>query len=170
MKVPVVVGNCTGFAVNQTFFPYGQGRSHLSITGKPKKKIVAIYWLQDLTEYGVAMAVLKEYEKAFPDRVFKSPLIELLVKNGRNGKNNGKGHYIYEKGSKPKPDLSVLPIIEESRRLTNIMPGGKPISVTDKVLEMVLFPVVYSGFRHAGFLMKGLLFKHLTLILHLFLE
>ena len=24
-KVPVVVGNCTGFAVNRTFFPYMQG-------------------------------------------------------------------------------------------------------------------------------------------------
>lgn len=24
-KVPIVVGNCTGFAVNRTFFPYTQG-------------------------------------------------------------------------------------------------------------------------------------------------
>lgn len=24
-KAPVVVGNCTGFAVNRTFFPYTQG-------------------------------------------------------------------------------------------------------------------------------------------------
>jgi enoyl-CoA hydratase/3-hydroxyacyl-CoA dehydrogenase len=42
-----------------------------------------------------------------------------------SGKNNGKGYYIYEKGSKPKPDPSVLPIIEESRRICNIMPNGK---------------------------------------------
>lgn len=41
------------------------------------------------------------------------------------GKNNGKGYYIYEKGSQPKPDPAVLPIIEQSRRMTNIMPGGK---------------------------------------------
>lgn len=27
-KVPVVVGNCTGFAVNRTFFPYSQS-AHL---------------------------------------------------------------------------------------------------------------------------------------------
>lgn len=27
-KVPVVVGNCTGFAVNRTFFPYTNG-AHL---------------------------------------------------------------------------------------------------------------------------------------------
>lgn len=29
-KVPVVVGNCTGFAVNRTFFPYSQG-AHLLV-------------------------------------------------------------------------------------------------------------------------------------------
>lgn len=28
-KVPVVVGNCTGFAVNRTFFPYAQGAHFL---------------------------------------------------------------------------------------------------------------------------------------------
>lgn len=116
--------------------------------------------------YGVALAVSKEFASSFPDRTFKSPLVELLVKNGRNGninftkhlhlllfvlkeswnvftcssfdflcaygisgKNNGKGYYTYEKGSKPKPDLSVLPIIEESRRITNMMPGGKVFSL-----------------------------------------
>jgi enoyl-CoA hydratase/3-hydroxyacyl-CoA dehydrogenase len=30
-KVPIVVGNCTGFAVNLTFFPYTQG-SHLLVS------------------------------------------------------------------------------------------------------------------------------------------
>ena len=29
-KSPVVVGNCTGFAVNRTFFPYSQG-AHLLV-------------------------------------------------------------------------------------------------------------------------------------------
>ena len=43
------------------------------------------------------------------------------------GKNNGKGYYIYEKAGKPKPDPSILPIIEESRRLCNIMPNGKVV-------------------------------------------
>ena len=28
-KVPVVVGNCTGFAVNRAFFPYTQGANIL---------------------------------------------------------------------------------------------------------------------------------------------
>ncbi|ONH98172.1 hypothetical protein PRUPE_7G233700 [Prunus persica] len=134
-KVPVVVGNCTGFAVNRAFFPYSQGAHILVNSGVDVFRIdrvisnfgfpIGPFQLQDLAGYGVALAVGKEFATAFPDRTFRSPLVEILIKHGRNGKNNGKGYYIYEKGSKPKPDLSVLPIIEESRRVTNIMPGGK---------------------------------------------
>ncbi|XP_019151408.1 PREDICTED: peroxisomal fatty acid beta-oxidation multifunctional protein AIM1-like [Ipomoea nil] len=157
-KVPVVVGNCTGFAVNRTFFPYSQGAHFLVHLGVDAFRIDAQitkfglpmgpFQLQDLAGYGVAVAVGKEFGAAFSDRVFKSPLVDLLIKSGRNGKNNGKGYYIYQKGTKPKPDPSVLPIIEESRRLINIMPGGKPISVTDQeIVEMVLFPVVNEACR-----------------------
>lgn len=32
-KVPVVVGNCTGFAVNRTFFPYTHGSILLAHLG-----------------------------------------------------------------------------------------------------------------------------------------
>ncbi|KAK4481222.1 hypothetical protein RD792_012105 [Penstemon davidsonii] len=157
-KVPVVVGNCTGFAVNRTFFPYSQSAQLLVNLGVDVFRIDQLisnfglpmgpFQLQDLAGYGVAVATTKEFSSSFPDRTFASPLVELLIKNGRNGKNNGKGYYIYEKGSKPKPDPSVLPIIEESRRLTNIMPGGKPISITDEeIVEMILFPVVNEACR-----------------------
>ncbi|GMQ06504.1 hypothetical protein CsSME_00051065 [Camellia sinensis var. sinensis] len=157
-KVPVVVGNCTGFAVNRTFFPYTQSAQLLVNLGVDVFRIDRLitsfglpmgpFQLQDLAGYGVALAVGKEFADAFPDRTFRSPLVQLLVNNGRNGKNNGKGYYLYEKGSKPKPDPSVLPIIEECRRITNILPGGKPISVTDQeIVEMVLFPVVNEACR-----------------------
>ncbi|KAK3034326.1 hypothetical protein RJ639_032224 [Escallonia herrerae] len=157
-KVPVVVGNCTGFAVNRTFFPYTQGAQLLINLGVDVFRIDRVisnfglpmgpFQLQDLAGYGVALAVGKEFAGAFPDRTFRSSVVELLIKDGRNGKNNGRGYYIYEKGSKPKPDPSVLPIIEEARRLTNIMPEGKPISVTDQeIVEMILFPVVNEACR-----------------------
>ncbi|XP_031129333.1 peroxisomal fatty acid beta-oxidation multifunctional protein AIM1-like isoform X1 [Ipomoea triloba] len=157
-KVPVVVGNCTGFAVNRTFFPYAQGAHFLVNLGVDVFRIDKLiadfglpmgpFQLQDLSGYGVAVAVGKEFSSAFADRTYSSPLLDLLIKSGRNGKNNGKGYYIYEKGSKPKPDPSVLPLVEQSRRLTNIMPGGKPISITDQeIVEMVLFPVVNEACR-----------------------
>eukprot|EP00268_Persea_americana_P001832 TRINITY_DN1054_c0_g1_i1.p1 TRINITY_DN1054_c0_g1~~TRINITY_DN1054_c0_g1_i1.p1 ORF type:complete len:725 (+),score=166.25 TRINITY_DN1054_c0_g1_i1:161-2335(+) len=157
-KVPVVVGNCTGFAVNRTFFPYTQGAHILLHLGVDLFRIDRIissfgmpmgpFQLQDLAGYGVALAVGKEFASAFPDRIFPSPLVDLMVKSGRNGKNNGKGYYIYEKGSKPKPDPSVEAIIEESRRLIKIMSSGKPISVSDQeIVEMVFFPVVNEACR-----------------------
>ncbi|RZC90569.1 hypothetical protein C5167_029702 [Papaver somniferum] len=157
-KVCVVVGNCTGFAVNRTFFPYTQGAHILANLGVDVFKIDRLissfgmpmgpFQLQDLAGYGVAMAVGKEFSTAFPDRTFKSPLVELLLKDGRNGKNNGKGYYKYEKGSRPKPDLTVLPIIKESIKLTKLMPGGKPLSLSDQeIVEMIMFPVVNEACR-----------------------
>ncbi|KAI7732668.1 hypothetical protein M8C21_024517 [Ambrosia artemisiifolia] len=134
-KSPVVVGNCTGFAVNRTFFPYTQGAYvllHLGVDIFRIDRLISSFGLpmgpfqlQDLAGYGVAVAVGKEFATAFPDRTFGSPIVDLMIKSGRNGKNNGKGYYIYEKGSKPKPDPQVFPIIEEAKRLVNIMPGGK---------------------------------------------
>ncbi|XP_009129069.1 peroxisomal fatty acid beta-oxidation multifunctional protein AIM1 [Brassica rapa] len=157
-KVPVVVGNCIGFAVNRTFFPYTQGAHMLVNLGVDLFRVDRVitsfglplgpFQLGDLAGHGIGMAVKEIYAKAYGDRMFRSPLTELLVKSGRNGKINGRGYYIYEKGSKPKPDPSVLSVVEESRKLTNIMPGGKPISVTDKeIVEMILFPVVNEACR-----------------------
>ncbi|XP_068647355.1 peroxisomal fatty acid beta-oxidation multifunctional protein-like [Aristolochia californica] len=157
-KVPVVVGNCTGFAVNRTFFPYTQGAMMLLHLGVDVFRIDRVissfgmpmgpFQLQDLAGYGVALAVGAEFSSAFPGRTFSSPLVQLLVESGRNGKSNGRGYYLYEKGSKPKPDTTVQSIVEESRRRVNIMPGGKPITVSDQeILEMVLFPVVNEACR-----------------------
>lgn len=157
-KVPVIVGNCAGFAVNRTFFPYTQGAhllAHLGIDVFRIDRIISNFGLpmgpfqlEDLGGYNLAMAAEKQYVDTFGDRTFVSPLLRLFVKYGRIGKKNGKGYYVYQKGSKPKPDPAVIPIIEESRKIANVMPGGKPISVTDKeVLEMMLFPVVNEACR-----------------------
>ena len=42
--------------------------------------------LGDLVGYGVSVTVREQFANAFPDRTFTSPLTELLVKSGRNGK------------------------------------------------------------------------------------
>nr|GEY78864.1 peroxisomal fatty acid beta-oxidation multifunctional protein AIM1-like [Tanacetum cinerariifolium] len=143
-KSPVVVGNCTGFAVNRTFFPYTHGAHsllHLRVDLFRIDRLISRFFLpmgpfqlQVLAGYGVAVAVLKEFTNAFPDRTFRSPIVDLLIKSGRN--------------SKPKPDPQVFPIIEEAKRQVNIIPGGKPISITNKeIVEMILFPVVNEACR-----------------------
>ncbi|KAF4384767.1 hypothetical protein G4B88_007075 [Cannabis sativa] len=86
-------------------------------TAQGSHLLVHLVRLQDLIGYKVSIASGNELPKAYPDRTFVSPL-----------------------GRQPKPDLTILPTVEESRRLVNIMPGSKPISVTDQeIVEMLLF-------------------------------
>ncbi|KAM3346799.1 hypothetical protein ACQJBY_021026 [Aegilops geniculata] len=157
-KVPVVVGNCTGFAVNRTFFPYTQGAQLLVSLGIDLFRIDRIisnfgmpmgpFQLQDLAGYGVALAVKDIYAAAFGTRNFNSVLVDLMAETGRQGKSNGKGYYLYEKGAKPKPDPNVQHVIDEYRRQAKTMPGGKPVTLSDQdILEMVFFPVINEACR-----------------------
>jgi len=41
--------------------------------------------LQDLTGYGIFLAGVEEFVAAYPDRAFQSPLVQLMVENGREG-------------------------------------------------------------------------------------
>lgn len=152
-KVPVVVGNCTGFAVNRTFFPYAQAATLLVHLGVDLYRIDRVisgfgmpmgpFQLQDVAGYGVALAVKPIFSSAFKGRIFESEMLQLMVEDGRNGKANGKGYYLYKSGNKLEPDPSVQTIIDKCRRNVGMMPGGKPINVTDQeIVEMIFFPVV----------------------------
>nr|GEZ98853.1 peroxisomal fatty acid beta-oxidation multifunctional protein AIM1-like [Tanacetum cinerariifolium] len=71
---------------------------------------------------------------AFPDRTFRSPIVDLLIKSGRNGKNNGKGYYLYEKG-----------IVNEASRVTE---EGVVVRASDLDVAYVLgmsFPSYRGG-------------------------
>ncbi|KAL3498435.1 hypothetical protein ACH5RR_041167, partial [Cinchona calisaya] len=135
LKVPIVVKNCTCFAANRIFLPYMQAADLLANLGVDIFRIdrvicqfgmrIGPFQLQDLSGYGVYLAGLKEFIAAYGERSFQSPLVQLMVDSGRAGKSNGKGYYLYEKDSWLKPDPSVLQILEESRKLTSIIPDGK---------------------------------------------
>jgi enoyl-CoA hydratase/3-hydroxyacyl-CoA dehydrogenase len=157
-KVPVVVGNCTGFAVNRTFFPYTQSSHLLVHLGVDVFRIDRVitsfgmpmgpFLLQDVAGYGVALAVKGIYAEAFKGRTFESDLVELMVKDGRQGKANGKGYYFFDKGSKPRPDPSVQAVIEESKKRANLLRGGKAITVSDQeIVEMTFFPTINEACR-----------------------
>lgn len=47
-KVPIVVKNCTGFAVNRTFFPYMQGADMLANLGVDVFRVDRV-----ITEFGM---------------------------------------------------------------------------------------------------------------------
>ncbi|XP_020581770.1 peroxisomal fatty acid beta-oxidation multifunctional protein-like isoform X2 [Phalaenopsis equestris] len=158
-KVPIVVKNCTGFAINRTFFPYHHASALLvqqcgvdpyridrAITkfGMP----MGPFQLADLVGYGVALAANAIYSVAFKGRTFEDNLLEIMIRDGRNGKGNGRGFYLYRKGSKPKPDPSLQALIDESRKHSNLKPSGKSISISDEeIVEMIFFPAVNEACR-----------------------
>lgn len=44
-----------------------------------------LWRLQDLSGYGIFLAGVEEFVAAYPDRAFQSPLVQLMVENGREG-------------------------------------------------------------------------------------
>lgn len=157
-KVPVVVGNCTGFAVNRMLFPYTQGSHLLANLGVDIYRIDRViksfgmpmgpFRLADLVGYGVSTEVAKMFISDFPDRTFNSPLTQLMIENKRNGEKNGKGYYLYDERRNARPDPMVKEIIEQSIKITKIMPGGKPVVLTDEeILGMIFYPFVNESCR-----------------------
>jgi enoyl-CoA hydratase/3-hydroxyacyl-CoA dehydrogenase len=96
-KTPIVVGNCTGFAVNRMFFPYTQSALLFVDLGMDVYKIdractkfgmpMGPFRLADLVGFGVAAATGMQYLENFPERVYKSMLIPLMMEDKRTGKN-----------------------------------------------------------------------------------
>ncbi|MCO5567466.1 hypothetical protein L7F22_021157 [Adiantum nelumboides] len=157
-KVPVVVGNCTGFAINRMFFPYLHSAhmlANLGIDVYRIDKVIAAFGmpmgpfrLADLVGYEVSRSVADEFSKAYPDRTYRSQLISLLLQDNRLGQKNGRGFYLYDRQLKASPDPDFKKFLDESRRRANIMPDGKPIVIRDdEIVERLFFPVVNEACR-----------------------
>ncbi|KAJ6770977.1 3-HYDROXYACYL-COA DEHYROGENASE, partial [Salix koriyanagi] len=110
-KTPVVVGNCTGFAVNRMFFPYTQAALLLVEHGADPYQIDKVitkfgmpmgpFRLVDLVGFGVAIATGTQFVVNFPERTYKSMLIPLMQEDKRTTR---KGFYLYDDRRKAKPD------------------------------------------------------------------
>ncbi|XP_068661695.1 peroxisomal fatty acid beta-oxidation multifunctional protein MFP2 [Aristolochia californica] len=157
-KTPVVVGNCTGFAVNRMFFPYSQSafllvdhgldvyRIDLAITkfGMP----MGPFRMVDLVGFGVAIATGIQFIENFPDRSHKSALMPLMVEDKRAGETTRKGFYIYDNKRKASPDPEIRKYIEKARSITGVSVDPKLIKLSDKdIIEMIFFPVVNEACR-----------------------
>ncbi|KAI5071432.1 hypothetical protein GOP47_0013683 [Adiantum capillus-veneris] len=157
-KVPVVVGNCTGFAINRMFFPYIHSAHMLANLGIDVYRIDRVitafgmpmgpFRLADLVGYEVSRSVADQFAKAFPERTYRSQLISLLMEENRLGQKNGRGFYLYDRQLKATPDPDFKKFLDESRRRANIMPNGKPIVISDEeIVERMFFPVVNEACR-----------------------
>ncbi|XP_027916315.1 peroxisomal fatty acid beta-oxidation multifunctional protein MFP2-like [Vigna unguiculata] len=160
-KIPVVVGNCTGFAVNRMFFPYTQAGLLLVERGADVYQIDKViskfgmpmgpFRLVDLVGFGVAIATGMQFIENFPERTYKSMLIPLLQEEKRTGETSRKGFYLYDDKRKASPDTELKNYIEKARSITGVSVDPKLVNIQEKdIIEMIFFPVVNEACRVLG--------------------
>ncbi|XP_071722079.1 LOW QUALITY PROTEIN: peroxisomal fatty acid beta-oxidation multifunctional protein MFP2-like [Rutidosis leptorrhynchoides] len=157
-KTPVVVGNCTGFAVNRMFFPYTQTGMFLVERGTDLYFIdraitkfgmpMGPFRLADLVGFGVAVATGMQYLESFPDRTYKSMVIPLMQEDKRAGEATRKGFYLYGDRRKASPDPELKKYIEKARSISGVSVDPKLAKLSEKdIIEMIFFPVVNEACR-----------------------
>ncbi|XP_015899895.2 peroxisomal fatty acid beta-oxidation multifunctional protein MFP2 [Ziziphus jujuba] len=157
-KTPIVVGNCTGFAVNRMFFPYTQSALLLVERGANLYQIDKVitqfgmpmgpFRLADLVGFGVAIATGTQFVLNFPERTYKSMLIPLMQEDGRAGETTKKGFYLYDDKRRAKPDPELPKYIEKARGISGAAIDPKLAKLSEKdIVEMVFFPVVNEACR-----------------------
>src|SRR5438270_21641 len=120
-KTVVYCNDGPGFVVNRILGPYMNESGFLleegnSIESLDKAMIdfgmpMGPMALLDEVGIDVAAKVAKILGAAFGDRMTKSQVVEKLYADGRHGKNNGKGLYIYKDGKREGPDPTVYKVI-----------------------------------------------------------
>ncbi|CAL0330649.1 unnamed protein product [Lupinus luteus] len=157
-KTPVVIGNCTGFAVNRMFFPYTQAGLLLVERGADVYQIdeaitkfgmpMGPFRLADLVGFGVAVATGTQFIRNFPERTYKSMLIPLLQEDKRTGEATHKGFYLYDDKRKASVDPELKNFIEKARSISGVSIDPKLVKLQETdIIEMILFPVVNEACR-----------------------
>ncbi|GMP56880.1 hypothetical protein CsSME_00021189 [Camellia sinensis var. sinensis] len=157
-KTPIVVGNCTGFAVNRMFFPYTQAALLLVEHGADLYQIdravtkfgmpMGPFRLCDLVGFGVAIATGTQFVENFPERTYKSMLIPIMQEDKRAGEATHKGFYVYNDKRKASPDPEIKKIVQNAREISGVNVDPKLMKLSDKdIVEMVFFPVVNEACR-----------------------
>ncbi|KAF3456243.1 hypothetical protein FNV43_RR00893 [Rhamnella rubrinervis] len=166
-KTPVVVGNCTGFAVNRMFFPYSQSAHLLVERGANLYQIdnaitkfgmpMGPFRLSDLVGFGTSLAGRAQFSQSYPERTYISMLMSLLQEDGRAGESTRKGYYLYDDKRKAKPDPEIQKYIEKARNISGASIDPKLEKLQEKdIVEMIFFPVVNEACR---VLAEGIAYK-----------
>ena len=120
-KTVIVVGDVPGFWVNRILTPYLNEAGTLLLEGVPIPVIdramtrfgfpVGPITLLDEVGLDVAAKASGVMHAAFGDRLKPSDLVSRVTGDGRLGRKNGKGFYLYHDGKKGEPDPSIYPLL-----------------------------------------------------------
>lgn len=143
-KTPVLVDDAPGFLVNRLLAPYLNEAGFLLEEGVPVEALdralrefgmpMGPCRLLDEVGFDVAEHVAREMEAAFGDRMRPSPVIGLLRQEGRLGRKNDRGFYIYDHGREQEVDREVRKALE--RRFGRHTPDDA------EILRRSLYPMV----------------------------
>ncbi|MBU3022402.1 fatty acid oxidation complex subunit alpha FadJ [Aestuariibacter sp. A3R04] len=121
-KTPVVVKDGAGFYVNRILAPYMNEAASLLLAGEPVEHIdkslvkfgfpVGPVKLLDEVGIDVGTKIIPFLVEQFGSRFEAPAAFDKVLADGRKGKKNGKGFYVYE-GKKPGKDVdeSIYPIL-----------------------------------------------------------
>jgi 3-hydroxyacyl-CoA dehydrogenase / enoyl-CoA hydratase / 3-hydroxybutyryl-CoA epimerase len=120
-KTVVYCNDGPGFVVNRILGPYMNESGFLLEEGNAIESIdkamvdfgmpMGPMALLDEVGIDVAAKVAKILSAAFGDRMEPSHVVDALYTDGRYGKKNGKGLYLYEAGKRQGPDASVYRLL-----------------------------------------------------------
>lgn len=153
-KVPVVVGNCLGFAGNRMFEPYRTEAQFLVEEGAaPEAVDRALYDFGmamgplatgDLVGLDVAWRIRRLFEQRHPAGSRKPLIEDRLYELGRYGQKSGAGWYRYDENRKPQPDPEVA-------RLTREIVEKAAIPQSDisneEIIDRTIYALVNEGAR-----------------------
>lgn len=164
-KTCVLVGNCTGFAVNRMYFPQGMVASFLTSVlaidpyhvdkaceafGLP----MGPFRLADFVGLDIAAAISGIYEMAYAERVVSNSAITAMLGAGRKGQKSGKGFYTYDgKAHVGAPDPEMIrPFLDKAREakdskyVASVRRNFGKLSNED-IVNMILVACVNEGCR-----------------------
>ena len=159
-KMPVVVGNCTGFAVNRVFFPYTMAACLLVDLGLDPYRIDKViagafgmpmgpFRLSDLVGADIGAHVGANIVETWPERVYRTQLIPSLVAAKRLGEKTGAGFYKFDKRKAVPDPEGLAPFLAASRAACKLPPLGPSFSDAD-IIDFIFFPVANEASRVIG--------------------
>lgn len=144
-KTPVVVRDRPGFLVNRVLMPYMNEAAHLLSEGARIDQVdrVALRFgmpmgplhLLDVVGLDVAEKVAEVLHAAYGDRMKPCPLFERMRTEGRLGRKNEKGFYLYS-GKKRDPDESLYAGLP-----------GPPALTSDEIADRLFLTMVNEAAR-----------------------
>lgn len=128
-KTPIVVADRAGFYVNRILAPYINEAMRCVLEGEPIEGIdrslvkfgFPVGPIQLLDEVGIDVGthIMPVLEKAWGERFSAPAAFEAILNDGRKGRKNGRGFYLYGKPSPLRKDKKVDPAIYS---LLNVTP------------------------------------------------